>query len=233
MTEKAATEQEGTPTDAPEPAGEATDGQAGAGAGAEAGEETGAAAEAGADDAADAGEPAGNPAPAPSPESVEEALAEEELSQALDQLQDEFQALNDRHLRLAAEFTNYRRRQETEMTQAWSRAQSDLVRRFLDVLDDLHRVSGLDPADEAVSAESIVEGVDLVERKFLRTLEDAGVEVLEPEGRPFDPETMEAMMRVPAESEEDDDRVARVFQKGYVLKGHLVRPARVSVYKAE
>lgn len=167
------------------------------------------------------------------PEAVEEALAENELSRSLDELQAEFDELNDRHLRLAAEFTNYRRRQETEMAEAWGRAQADLVRRLVDVLDDLQRVSGLDPADEAVSVESIVEGVDLVERKFLRTLEEAGVRVIEPRGEPFDPETMEAMMRVPAESDEDDDLVADVFQKGYRLRKHLVRPARVSVYKAE
>lgn len=243
MTEKAATEQDELPTGTP---GSAGDGDADDETGTRAADEAGAPdADDGVDpvDPADGGDPAmaaGNPAGADrggpgshSPESVEEALAEDELSRELDALQEEFQELNDRHLRLAAEFNNYRRRQETEMVQAWSRAQSDLVRRFLDALDDLQRVSGLDPADEAVSVESIVEGVDLVERKFLRALEDAGVEILEPEGELFDPESMEAMMRVPAESEEDDDRVAQVFQKGYVLKGHLVRPARVSVYKAE
>ena len=76
-----------------------------------------------------------------------------------------------------------------------------------------------------------MEGVDLVERKFVRILEDSGVEVIDPVGEPFDPECMEAMMRVPAESEEQDDSVAQVLLKGYSLKGVLVRPARVSVFK--
>jgi len=168
-----------------------------------------------------------------SPEVLEEVLVEEELSSEMERLQGEFDTLNDRHLRLAAEFSNYRRRQETEMTEAWGRAQADLLRRLLDVLDDLQRVSALDPADEAVSVHTIVAGVDLVERKFLRALEDAGVEVIAPEGEPFDPETMEAMMKVDAESKDEDDRVAGVLQKGYRLKGHLVRPARVSVFKVE
>jgi molecular chaperone GrpE len=175
----------------------------------------------------------GHSTDAGSPEALEEVLAEEELSEELERLQAEFDTLNDRHLRLAAEFSNYRRRQETEMTEAWGRAQADLVRRLLDVLDDLQRVSALDPADESVTVNTIVEGVDLVERKFLRALEDAGVEVIAPEGEAFDPETMEAMMRVETESEDDDDRVAGVLQKGYRLKGHLVRPARVSVFKVE
>lgn len=168
------------------------------------------------------------------PEEVEEALAEADLDEAMDSLQSEFDELNDRHLRLAAEFTNYRRRAEAESLAVWGRAQADLVRRFLDVLDDLQRVSGLDPAEESVTVESIVEGIDLVERKFLAALREVGADVVNPgTGDAFDPETMEAMMRVPAEEEGQDDTVAQVFQKGYVVDGNLVRPARVSVYKAD
>ena len=168
------------------------------------------------------------------PEEVEEALAEAEIGGELDALQSEFDDLNDRHLRLAAEFTNYRRRAESESKAVWGRAQADLVRRFLDVLDDLQRVAALDPAEESVTVESIVEGIDLVERKFMRTLEEAGTELVNPgDGDPFDPETMEAMMRVPAPDDEHDDLVAQVFQRGYLVDGNLVRPARVSVYKAD
>jgi molecular chaperone GrpE len=168
------------------------------------------------------------------PEEVEEALAEADLDRDLDTLQGEFDDLHDRHLRLAAEFNNYRRRAESESLATWGRAQADLLRRFLDVLDDLQRVSGLDPAEESVTVQSIVEGIDLVERKFLRVLEDAGTVIVDPgDGDPFDPESMEAMMRVPTDRDERDDRVAQVFQKGYVVDGNLVRPARVSVYKAD
>ena len=147
----------------------------------------------------------------------------------LDGLQEEFEDLNDRHLRLAAEFNNFRRRTEQERLGAWTRAQADVIAKFLDVLDDLSRVADLDLTNATVDA--IMEGVDLVERKFVRILEDSGVEVIDPVGEPFDPEWMEAMMRVPAESEEQDDTVAQVLAKGYSLKGVLVRPARVSVFK--
>lgn len=143
-------------------------------------------------------------------------------------LREEFEALNDRHLRLVAEFNNFRRRSEQERLGAWSRAQADLVNKFLDVLDDLQRVAELDLSNATV--EAIMEGIDLVERKFVRTLADSDVEVIDPVGQPFDPETMEGMMRTPAESDEQVDTVAQVFQKGYALKGVLVRPARVSVY---
>lgn len=141
----------------------------------------------------------------------------------------DFDALNDRHLRLVAEFNNFRRRTEQERLAAWARAQADLVAKFLDVLDDLHRVAELDLDNATV--EAIMEGIDLVEKKFMRVLADSGVEVIDPTGEAFDPEFMEAMMRLPAESEEQDEEVAQVFQKGYSLKGVLVRPARVSVYK--
>lgn len=136
----------------------------------------------------------------------------------------------DQHLRLAADFDNYRKRTEDRLRQRWNSARADLVSHLLDPLDDLLRVTALEP--ETASVEAIVEGVDLVERKFFRVLEDAGVEIVDPGGEVFDPNTMEAMMRVPADSEDDDEVVAQVFQRGYTLKGLLVRPARVSVYKA-
>ena len=137
--------------------------------------------------------------------------------------------LNDRHLRLAAEFNNFRRRTEQERLESWTRAQADLVEKFLDVLDDLHRVAVLDLSNATV--EGIMEGIDLVERKFVRVIADSGLEMIDPVGDAFDPERMEAMMRVHTENEEEDDVVAQVFQKGYTLKGILVRPARVSVHK--
>lgn len=173
-----------------------------------------------------------NASPAPnSPELTAEHAAEAELAEQMDALQSEMGVLHDRYLRLAAEFQNYRRRAESEMSETWGRAQADLVRRFLDVLDDLQRVAALEPG-EKVSVQSIMDGVDLVERKFLRALKDASVETVNPAGELFDPTTMEAVMTVPSDSEQDD-LVHQVFQNGYKLKGHLIRPARVSVKKHE
>lgn len=160
-------------------------------------------------------------------DAAEAQVAEEEVDPA--ESRDGFEELNDRHLRLVAEFNNYRRRTEQERLGAWARAQADMVAKFLDVLDDLNRVAQLDLSNATV--EAIMEGVDLVERKFIRVLEDSGAEVIDPVDAAFDPEVMEAMMRVPVDSEEQDDVVAQVFAKGYSLKGVLVRPARVSVYK--
>ena len=150
---------------------------------------------------------------------------------AMARLRAERDQWRDRHLRLAADFDNYRKRSDERMRTRWDRAQADLVSRLLDPMDDLLRISELGPETSA-AAEAVLEGAELVERKFFRILEEVGVEVVDPQGEPFDPNVMEAMMRAPADSEEDDDMVERVFQKGYVLKGQLLRPARVSVYKA-
>ncbi|MBR43023.1 MAG: nucleotide exchange factor GrpE [Gemmatimonadetes bacterium] len=143
-------------------------------------------------------------------------------------LRGEFDSLNDRHLRLVAEFNNFRRRSEQERRNVWSKAQADLVEKFLDVLDDLQRVAELDLSSATV--DTIMEGVDLVERKFARMLEESGIEVIDPVGDEFDPERMEAMMRVPSDSQQQVGTVAQVLQKGYSLKDVLVRPARVSVF---
>lgn len=200
--------------------------------------ETGAA-QPGAEEGEEAGEVAAGPdmavaasaemAAEASPEIAEEVAAERALEAELDRLQGELEALNDRHLRLAAEFENYRKRIERERSETWTRAQADLVRRILEVLDDLERVCAADPS--CTTVETLVEGVELVRRKMGQALEQAGLEAFDPAGQAFDPTTMEAVMTAEAEADEDDDTVAAVFQKGYTFRGHLVRPARVVVRK--
>lgn len=144
-------------------------------------------------------------------------------------LSEELQGLNDRHLRLAAEFDNYRRRSNTQLGEAGSRAQAELVGRILDVVDDFERIAGISPEQATVT--SLLEGVDLVRRKLDQALAGAGLEEVEADGEPFDPNSMEAIIREPAESPEEEDTVGSVLQKGFRFRGHLVRPARVSVRK--
>lgn len=166
-----------------------------------------------------------------SPEVAAELEVERELEDELNNLQAELDAVRDKHLRLAADFDNYRKRADTELTDSWVRAQADFLRKLLDALDDLQRVGDYDR--NTTTVEALHEGVDLVERKIAKALADAGVEVIAPEGEVFDPTLMEAVMSVPVETAEEDDLVKHVFQKGYRLKGYLVRPARVSVQQYE
>jgi molecular chaperone GrpE len=143
-------------------------------------------------------------------------------------LQREFSNLSDRHLRLAAEFDNYRRRSERERAELWARAQADLAARLLDALDDLDRVA---LHAETASADTLLHGMQLVERKLRQSLQAAGLETVQAEGARFDPNSMEAVAMLPADDAEEDDLVADVFQRGYRFKGALLRPARVRVKK--
>lgn len=141
----------------------------------------------------------------------------------------ELQAMRERYLRLAAEYDNYRKRTDRERSEAFTRAQAQLVKQLLDPLDDLQRVAHFDA--ETTSVKALLDGVQMVERKLARALETAGLELVDASGQPFDPSVHEAIVTTPAESREHDDSVGEVFQHGYRFKGELLRPARVQVRK--
>jgi molecular chaperone GrpE len=159
--------------------------------------------------------------------------ASEEVAQIqtdLDMLQSELNAARERHLRLAAEFDNYRKRVARDQMESVARAQANLVGKLVDVLDDLERVTH---HSEKATMETLLHGVELVERKLRQSLEAVGLERIAAEDAVFDPAVMEALMTVPADSPEEDDHVADVFQPGYRYQGVLLRPARVRVKKYE
>lgn len=135
--------------------------------------------------------------------------------------------LQDRYLRLAAEYDNFRKRTARERLELRTRAQADLASALLEALDDLGRVAHLDP--QTAAAADVIAGVELVERKVLRQLEAAGLERIVESGVPFDPNLHEAIAQAPADAPEQDHTVAAVFQVGYRFGGQLLRPARVQV----
>jgi molecular chaperone GrpE len=133
----------------------------------------------------------------------------------------------DRYLRLAAEYDNFRKRTAKERLEAFGRAQGDLVKQLLDPLDDLARFADVDPS--TVDASTVVQGADMVEKKLLKVLTAAGLEAIDPVNQTFDPKVHEAVATEPALSPEDDHVVSRVYQVGYLFKEQLLRPARVVV----
>lgn len=139
----------------------------------------------------------------------------------------ELDAAKDKYLRLAAEFENFRRRAVKERQEAGWRAQGDLVRGLLDAIDDITRFAHVDPA--TVDAKTVVDGVAMVEKKVFKSLAGHGFEVVDPTGHAFNPNLHEAVTTTPAESAEQDGIVAACFQAGYVINGHVLRPARVVV----
>jgi molecular chaperone GrpE len=133
----------------------------------------------------------------------------------------------DKYLRLAAEYDNYRKRAVRERQEASVRGQAELLRSLLDALDDLTRFAHVDPA--MTDTKTVVDGVAMVERKMLKALTAVGLEVINPVDQTFDPATMEAVATEPALSPEDDHVVAKAYQQGYRFNGQLLRPARVVV----
>jgi molecular chaperone GrpE len=156
--------------------------------------------------------------------------ADEGVEAEVEELRTELTELRDRHLRLAAEFDNYRKRNERDRQMLVTRLQVDLVASLLEVIDDLERVaeSGANTTPDAV-----IDGIRLVEKKFRSVLSAAGLGAIDAEGELFDPAVMEAMMLVPTDDPDQDDCVADVFQRGYRFGDVLVRPARVRVLKYE
>jgi molecular chaperone GrpE len=136
-------------------------------------------------------------------------------------------AERDKYLRLAAEYDNYRKRSAKERQDAGARAQADLVRNLVEALDDVARFAHVDPT--STDATTVVQGVDMVEKKLLKALGNAGLEVINPVGETFDPALHEAVATEPTSAKEDDHVVSRVYQPGYVFKSQLLRPARVVV----
>jgi molecular chaperone GrpE len=156
-------------------------------------------------------------------------LPAEPPEQAVRRLEGQIEEHRERHLRLAAEFDNFRKRVAKERAELGERAQAGLVTRLLDVLDDMDRLN----AGAAASEESMREAIGLVDKKLRKELEAAGLERIDPAGQPFDPSLHEAVSTVPPPSPDRDHTVSATFQTGYRFKGTLIRPARVQVYSEQ
>ena len=141
--------------------------------------------------------------------------------------QRELEEIREKYLRLAAEYDNFRKRTARERQEAHLRGQADMLKGMIDALDDLGRFAHVDPT--TTDPKTIVEGVEMVEKKLFKTLSGHGLEIINPVDHPFDPAIHEAVMTEPAASKEEDHLVARVFQVGYLFNGQLLRPARVVV----
>jgi molecular chaperone GrpE len=154
-------------------------------------------------------------APAPEPGAP---LSEAEVLRA------ETAQLQDRYLRLAAEYDNYRKRSAREWQEQKERAAAEVLREMLELADNLERALAA-PGDDATG---LRKGVELIAQQLQLKLRRFGVEPLEAEGVPFDPQRHEALLVVDAAGV-DSQQVVNVVQRGYTLHGEVLRPARVTV----
>jgi molecular chaperone GrpE len=156
-------------------------------------------------------------------ETAPDAAAED--IEALKQERDELQ---DRLLRSAAEFDNYRKRTERERRELSDAVSADLIRDLLPVVDDLERAlaAAADSPDQALRS-----GVELIHRQLLEAMRRRGAEPFQTVGEDFDPAWHEALASEPADGRRDGEITAEI-RRGYRIGPRLIRPAMVKVAKA-
>jgi molecular chaperone GrpE len=154
---------------------------------------------------------------AESPEALREAVAAKTR---------EVEGLQDRLLRLQAEFENFKKRMAREKTEYLKYAHEGLILEFLPILDNLERAMA--SARTEAGSTSLLEGIEMIARLFRAVLEKAGVKPMEVVGQPFDPIYHQAVEQVESSHGEPSVVVGEV-QRGYLIEGRVLRPAMVKV----
>ncbi len=157
----------------------------------------------------------------------DEEVSLEELAKRIEELEKEKAELTDRLLRLQAEFDNFRKRTKKEMEEFKERAHETILCDILYVLDNIERA--LEAAEKGADKESLHEGVKLIHKQFKELLKRFGVEEVTALYCKFDPNIHQAVMQVEGKEEEKDQTVVQEIEKGYLLKGKLLRPSKVVV----
>ena len=159
---------------------------------------------------------------------VEPAESKETLVEELEKTKKEAAGNYDKYLRVTADLENFKRRAIKERADALNYGNENLLKDILPVVDSMERA--LDHVGNPEGVDAFLEGLKLIYDKLLSTLGKHGVERIESEGEDFDPNLHEAMLQVETE-ELEDNKVAEEFEKGYLLNGRLLRPAKVSISK--
>lgn len=169
------------------------------------------------------------------PEDPETDDSEAESPEAqVEALKEERDELNDRLLRQAAEFQNFRRRMEREKERTFDAGKKEVILPMLEVLDDFQR--SLEAAEELEDAkdkeaayEQLKSGVEMIFKKFLDELGNLGVEPIDAKGKPFNENEHEAMMQQPAPDDVEEGTVLEEIRKGYRMDDQVLRHSRVIV----
>ena len=136
---------------------------------------------------------------------------------------DELATLNDKYLRLCAEYDNFRKRSQRERDSLYADIKADTLKKFLPVYDNLVRALDQPTADEAYSR-----GVEMIMAQFNSTMEKLGVSEIESLGKKFDPSLHNAVMHV-EDAEKGENEIVEVFQKGFRMGDKVIRFAMVKV----
>lgn len=153
----------------------------------------------------------------------ESSSAPSEVSTARDE---ELKSVNDKYLRLAAEFDNYKRLAQRDQRDQIRFGNEQLLKELLPVVDNLERA--IKAAHDSKSGEGLVKGVDLTLKQLQGVLGKFGVQSIPTMGQPFDPSGHQAVASVPS-TQVPDKHVVEEFQRGYRLHDRILRPAMVTV----
>ncbi len=172
-------------------------------------------------------EAAEEPAAEAADESAKEA-AEEAVEQDAEALAGQLAELNQRFLRVAADFENYKRRTALEKDDLLKYSNAKLIGELLPVLDTFQLA--LKNSGNGPEVQNVVKGMEMIYRQMLQVLEQAGMSKIEAVGQPFDPKLHEAVMQVEDDSV-PEDTVVEELRAGYMLKERVIRPSMVKVSK--
>lgn len=164
---------------------------------------------------------------APEEAAAADAAMQEEieaLKGQVDGLNKDLQEKKDRLLRLQADFDNFRRRSAKEREEISAVVTQNFCKDMLPLLDNFERAM----AAETKDVEAFQKGVEMIFTQFQEVLKKNGLEQIEAVGQKFDPNFHQAVMRV-EDPEKEDDTVAQELQKGYMVKGRVIRPSMVQV----
>ena len=155
---------------------------------------------------------------------AEAAESAEDLQKKVETLAAALQEKDNRLKRLQADFENFRRRTNKEREEIGNVVTQELLKSLLPIVDNFDRAM----ATEQQDGEAFKKGVEMIYTQLGETLKNAGLEIIETEGQKFDPNFHQAVMRV-ENPDLDDDTIAQELQKGYIVKGKVIRPSMVQV----
>ncbi len=143
-------------------------------------------------------------------------------------LEEKLKAIDEKYVRLLAEFDNFRKRAVREIEEIIRTANEGLIIELLPVLDDLDRTT--EHKNDRETLEEYVKGIELIENQLRKVLENAGLEPMEVIGKPFDPNFHDAQMKIETD-EYESDIITSENLKGYMLSGKVIRHPQVIVSK--
>ena len=158
----------------------------------------------------------------------EDLLTDEEMEEEKT-LQEKYDELNNSHLRLHAEYDNYRKRTLKEKMDIIKAGGEKVLTEMIPLIDDFERA--LETVQNANDKKAIVEGLELIYSKFVSFINQNGVKEMEAIGEPFDADKFEAVTTIPVQDESQKDVVVDCIQKGYILNDKVIRFPKVIVGK--